>query len=90
MIKINLSIIVAMAKNRVIGINNQLPWRLPEDLKYFKTVTMNKPIVMGRKTFESMPKALPNRTNVIITRKTDYKAENAIVVKNNKLLNENY
>ena len=70
MIKINLSIIVAMAKNRVIGINNQLPWRLPEDLKYFKTVTMNKPIVMGRKTFESIGRPLPGRLNIVVTRNT--------------------
>ena len=72
MIKINLSIIVAMAKNRVIGINNQLPWRLTEDLKYFKAVTMNKPIVMGRKTFESIGKPLPGRLNIVITRNTNW------------------
>ena len=72
MIKINLSIIVAMAKNRVIGINNQLPWRLPEDLKYFKSVTMNKPIVMGRKTFESIGRPLPGRLNIVITRNTNW------------------
>ena len=78
--KIKLSLIVAMAQNRVIGINNQLPWQLPEDLQYFKSVTIGKPIVMGRKTFESMPKALPNRTNIVITRKHDYIAKDAIVV----------
>ena len=72
MIKINLSIIVAMAKNRVIGINNQLPWRLTEDLKYFKAVTMNKPIVMGRKTFESIGRPLPGRLNIVITRNTNW------------------
>ena len=72
MIKTNLSIIVAMAKNRVIGINNQLPWRLPEDLKYFKSATMNKPIVMGRKTFESIGRPLPGRLNIVITRNTNW------------------
>ena len=60
--------IVAMAENRVIGINNKLPWHLPNDLKYFKQVTMGKPIVMGRKTFESIGKPLPGRTNIVITR----------------------
>ena len=62
------SMIVAMAENRVIGINNKLPWHLPNDLKYFKQVTMGKPIVMGRKTFESIGKPLPGRTNIVITR----------------------
>ena len=75
----NLSIIVAYSKNRAIGKNNQLPWKLSEDLKNFKKITMGNSVIMGRKTFESMPKALPNRTNVIITRKKDYFAENAIV-----------
>jgi|TARA_B110000444_G_scaffold241939_1_gene258796 dihydrofolate reductase len=70
--KISLSLIVAMAKNRVIGINNQLPWQLPEDLKYFKSVTMNKPIVMGRKTFESIGRPLPGRLNIVITRNTNW------------------
>ena len=69
------SMIVAMAQNRVIGINNKLPWYLPNDLKYFKQVTMGKPIIMGRKTFESIGKPLPGRTNIIITRNTDWQAE---------------
>jgi dihydrofolate reductase len=55
----NLSLIVAAAKNGVIGRNNQLPWHLPQDLKYFKSVTLGKPIIMGRKTFESIGKPLP-------------------------------
>jgi dihydrofolate reductase len=67
--------IVAMAQNRVIGINNKLPWYLPNDLKYFKQVTMGKPIIMGRKTFESIGKPLPGRTNIIITRNADWQAE---------------
>ena len=59
--------------------NNDLPWKLKKDLQHFSAYTQNKVIVMGRKTFESMPRALPNRTNVIITRKENYIAENAIV-----------
>ncbi len=69
------SMIVAMAENRVIGINNKLPWYLPNDLKYFKQVTLGKPIIMGRKTFESIGKPLPGRTNIVITRNTDWQAE---------------
>lgn len=63
----DISLIVAMAENGVIGCNNKLPWHLPEDLRYFKRVTMGKPIVMGRKTFESIGRALPGRTNIVIT-----------------------
>jgi dihydrofolate reductase len=66
--KQRISIISAMAKNRVIGINNALPWRLPEDLKYFKSLTLGHHILMGRKTYESIGKPLPGRTTVIITR----------------------
>jgi len=64
-----------MAQNRVIGINNQLPWYLPEDLKYFKRVTMGKPIIMGRKTHESIGKPLPGRTNIVVTRQPDLQFE---------------
>ena len=63
-----ISIIVAYSKNHVIGKNNQLPWHLPADLKHFKTITMGKPIVMGRKTYESIGKPLPGRRNIIISR----------------------
>lgn len=66
------SLIVAAAENRCIGINNALPWYLPEDLKYFKRVTMGKPIIMGRKTFESIGKPLPGRTNIVITHNQHY------------------
>lgn len=64
---IRLAIIVAAAENGVIGSNNALPWHLPEDLRYFKRVTMGKPIIMGRKTFESIGRPLPGRTNIVIT-----------------------
>lgn len=63
-----ISLIVAASENHIIGKDNALPWRLPADLKYFKAVTMGKPIVMGRKTWESLGKPLPGRTNIIVTR----------------------
>ena len=69
---ITLSLIVAMADNRTIGRNNELPWHLPDDLKYFKSVTMGKPIVMGRKTFDSIGRPLPGRLNIVITRNTGW------------------
>ena len=75
-----LALICAMAKNRVIGRNNSLPWHLSEDLKYFKRVTMGNSIIMGRKTWESIGQALPGRTNIILTMDSDYKAEGARVV----------
>ena len=68
------SLIVARADNGVIGIDNKLPWHLPCDLKYFKRVTMGKPVVMGRKTFESIGRPLPGRTNVVVTRNRDWSA----------------
>jgi len=75
--KPTVSIIAAMARNRVIGINNSLPWHLPADFKHFKSVTLGKPVVMGRLTYESIGKPLPGRTNIIVTRDTDYHPENA-------------
>lgn len=75
-----ISLIAAMAENRVIGINNTLPWHLPADFKHFKSVTMGKPILMGRKTYESIGRPLPGRTNVIITNNSDYCAEGCEVV----------
>lgn len=72
--------IVAMAENRVIGRNNQLPWYLPNDLKYFKRVTMGKPILMGRKTFESIGKPLPGRTNIVMTHDPSWQAEGVTAV----------
>lgn len=73
-----LSIIVAMAHNRVIGFNNQMPWHLPADLAWFKKNTLNKPVIMGRKTFESIGKALPNRHNIVISRQAKTEAESNI------------
>ncbi|HZG70397.1 MAG TPA: dihydrofolate reductase, partial [Chondromyces sp.] len=70
-----ISFIWAMDKNGVIGKENALPWRLPEDLKFFKRTTMGHPIVMGRKTYESIGKPLPGRENVILTRDSSYTAE---------------
>ncbi len=66
------SIIVAMGRNGVIGKDNSLIWHLPADLKYFKHTTMGKPVIMGRKTFDSVGKPLPGRTNIIVTRRKDY------------------
>ena len=75
-----LALIWAMARNRVIGRNDALPWYLPEDLKYFKQVTMGKPIIMGRKTWESIGRPLPGRTNIVITRDPEFDAEGVKVV----------
>ncbi len=75
-----ISLIAAMGKNRVIGKNNALPWKLPEDMKRFKEMTQGKPVIMGRKTFESIGKALPNRKNIILTKDKNYRVENCIVV----------
>jgi len=73
------SLIVAMATNRAIGLNNQMPWHLSADLKKFKAITMGSPILMGRKTFESIGKPLPGRTNIIISRNADYKQDGCLV-----------
>ena len=78
--KPTLCVIAAMAKNRVIGINNTLPWRLSEDLKHFKALTMGHHIIMGRKTYESIGKPLPGRTTVIVTRDAAYQAEGCVTV----------
>lgn len=74
-----ISIIAAMAKNRVIGIDNTLPWRLPEDLKHFKDLTLGHHILMGRKTYESLGRPLPGRTSVVITRSQDLQAPGCLV-----------
>ncbi len=78
MTKINL--IVAMANNRTIGLNNKMPWHLPADLKHFKAVTMSHPVIMGRKTYQSIGKALPGRHNIVVSRDPDYHVDDADVV----------
>ena len=76
-----LSLIAAMAEDRVIGIKNSLPWKLPSDMKWFRKHTLGKPIIMGRKTFESFGgRPLPERTNIVITRDDNYQADGIVVV----------
>ena len=75
-----LALIVAQSQNRVIGRNNALPWHLSEDLKYFKAVTMGKVIIMGRKTYESIGRPLPGRTNLVVSRDPDYRVDGVTVV----------
>ena len=73
------SIIAAVGKNYELGKNNELIWHFKEDMKFFKETTMGSTVIMGRKTFESLPKALPNRVNILITSNLAYKAEGALV-----------
>jgi dihydrofolate reductase len=75
-----ISFVVAMDENRAIGKDNDLPWYLPNDLKHFKKTTMGKPIVMGRKTYESIGKPLPGRENIVVTRDQSYEAEGTTIV----------
>lgn len=75
-----ISFVVAMARNNVIGKDNELPWRLSADLQHFKAITLGKPVVMGRKTYESIGKPLPGRTNIIVTRDQNYLADACVVV----------
>jgi dihydrofolate reductase len=77
-----ISFVVARADNGVIGRDNALPWRIPEDLKHFKRLTVGKPVVMGRRTFESIGKPLPGRHNIVLTRDPDWRAEGVTVVPN--------
>lgn len=79
MSKPHLSLLVAMAKNRTIGLNNTLPWRIPEDLKHFKALTMGHHIVMGRKTYDSIGKPLPGRTTVVVSRSRGLEIPGCIV-----------
>jgi len=74
-----LSLIVAVADNGVIGIENRLPWHLPAELQYFKAVTLGKPLIMGRKTWDSLGRPLPGRLNLVVSRQTDLLAEGAEV-----------
>ncbi|RKD21729.1 dihydrofolate reductase [Ammoniphilus oxalaticus] len=75
-----ISFIVAMDRNRAIGVNNEMPWHLPADLAYFKRVTMGKPIIMGRKTHESIGRALPGRENIVLTRDPSYTSPGCRVI----------
>lgn len=75
-----ISIIAAMGRNRVIGAGNRLPWRLPADLHWFRETTLGKPLLMGRRTYESIGRALPERLNIVVTRTPDYVAEGCTVV----------
>lgn len=79
-----ISFMFAMDENRIIGKDNTLPWYLPADLQYFKKVTMGHPILMGRKTYESIGKPLPGRENIILTRNADYQQEGITVISNMK------
>lgn len=74
------SLVVAVAENGVIGRDNRLPWRLPEDLAYFKRVTMGHPVLMGRRTYESIGRPLPGRRNLVVTNNRDFSAPGCIVV----------
>ena len=76
-----ISLIAAMAQDRVIGINNNLPWKLPADMQWFRKHTLGKPIIMGRKTFESFGgRTLPDRTNIVITRDKDYSVDADVII----------
>ncbi|MGX9461753.1 type 3 dihydrofolate reductase [Shewanella sp. A14] len=77
-----IAMIAAMANNRVIGKDNKMPWHLPEDLRHFKAITLSKPIVMGRKTFESIGRPLPGRLNIVISRNTEFSPEGVTCVTN--------
>ena len=77
--KIDIILVVAVAENGVIGRDNALPWRIRSDLKFFRSVTINKPVVMGRKTYLSIGKPLPGRTNIVITRQPDFAAPGILV-----------
>ena len=76
----NCSLVCAMSENRVIGRDNRLPWHLPADLAHFKRLTMGRPILMGRRTWESLPGLLPHRTHIVLTRDREYVAEGGFVV----------
>lgn len=78
-----LALIAAFGRGRVIGIDNRMPWHLPEDMKFFRETTRGKPVIMGRKTWESLPDAfrpLPGRINIVVSRNADYRADGATVV----------
>lgn len=74
-----ISMIAALAKNRAIGMKGKLPWRLADDLKHFKELTVGKPVIMGRGTYEAIGRLLPNRTNIIMTNRPDFRVNGAII-----------
>jgi dihydrofolate reductase len=76
---VHVALIWAMARNRVIGRDNRLPWRLPRDMQFFVATTMGKPVIMGRRTFESMKAPLAGRTNIVVTSDTGYRREGVLV-----------
>lgn len=79
---VDIVLVFAVAENGVIGHNNTIPWRLKSDMQRFKALTIGKPIIMGRKTFESFPRRpLPGRTNIVVSRNADYTAEGAVVAR---------
>jgi dihydrofolate reductase len=77
---VRISIVVAVSRNRVIGRGNRIPWRLPRDLRHFRALTLGKPVIMGRLTYESIGKPLDGRTNIVVTRDRDYAAPGCRVV----------
>lgn len=79
-VKTPIALILAVAQNGIIGKGNGLPWHIPAEMKYFMRTTLGKPVIMGRKTFETMPGPLPRRTNIIITRDKTYRRDDIIVV----------
>lgn len=76
----NIALIAAVASNGVVGRNNQLPWQLGEDLRYFKRTTLGKPVIMGRRTWDSIGRPLPGRANIVVSRQADLQIEGALVV----------
>ena len=80
-----IAIIVAVSANNVIGVSGRLPWHLPEDLKRFRELTMGKPIIMGRATFESIGRPLPGRENIVLTRDLEYVAEGCVIAQNTEV-----
>ncbi|MCS6760800.1 MAG: dihydrofolate reductase [Candidatus Devosia symbiotica] len=77
---VRIAMIVGVAENGVIGSDQTIPWRIPSDMAFFRRTTMGKPIIMGRKQFETMGKPLPGRTNIVVTRQRDYQPEGVVVV----------
>jgi dihydrofolate reductase len=79
-VSVPVALIAAVAENGVIGANNSIPWRLPSDFAYFKRMTVGKPLIMGRKTFDSIGKPLPERVNIVVSRRSGYQPEGVLVM----------